>query len=57
MTDPNSTDPNQQKEALIKLLESLSNQSRTKNTDVQLSEAQAKQLADKLKQILKQHLN
>lgn len=57
MTDPNAKEYEQQKAELIKLLETLSKQSKTQRADIQVSDAEAKQLADKLKKILKRQLN
>lgn len=57
MTDPNAKEYEQQKAELIKLLETLSKQSKTQRSDIQVSDAGAKQLADKLKKILKRQLN
>lgn len=57
MTDPNAKEYEQQKAELIKLLETLSKQSKTQRSDIQVSDAEAKQLADKLKKILKRQLN
>lgn len=57
MTDSNSKDYEQQKANLIQLLETLSKQSKTQRADIQVSDAEAKQLAEKLKHILKRQLN